>query len=65
MAEILGDYGRDTPQPQAGRATCGGEMPVRDVNNYQPPVGPSNINDPKSPGLHGTNHGTSGTQGRR
>lgn len=28
------------------------------------PVGPSNVNDPKTPGLHGTNHGNNGTQGR-
>jgi hypothetical protein len=24
---------------------------------YCPPQGPSNINDPKSPGIHGTSHG--------
>lgn len=32
--------------------------------NYRPPVGPKNINDPKSPGLHGTNHGPCGSQGK-
>lgn len=32
---------------------------------YSPPKGPSNIGDPKSPGLHGTNHGVCGTQGKR
>ena len=49
------------------RAGCGGDMTgcTKDVNKYRPPVGPSNINDSKSPGLHGTNHGNSGTQGRR
>lgn len=30
--------------------------------DYRPPVGPSNINDPKTPGIHGSNHGNSGTQ---
>jgi len=25
--------------------------------NYRPPQGPSNINDPKGPGLHGANYG--------
>lgn len=64
----------------------------RDVMGYDPPKGPTNINDPArpgiqngdncgksgvqgggmgrpqtsgSPGLGGTNHGSSGTQGRR
>lgn len=27
-----------------------------------PPKGPIGINNPQSPGLHGTNHGTNGTQ---
>jgi hypothetical protein len=36
--------------------------PKRDVNNYQPPRGPTNIMDPKSPGLNGTNHGCCGSQ---
>ena len=34
----------------------------RDVNNYQPPQGPSNIMDRKSPGLHGSVY-RQGTQG--
>lgn len=46
------------------RATNGGQMEVKSIP-YSPPVGPSNINDSKSPGIHGTNHGTCGTQGRR
>lgn len=64
MAEILDSYGPNSRQPQAGRATNGGQCEPRDVRNYQPPQGPSNINDPKTPGLHGTNHGTCGTQRR-
>jgi len=35
----------------------GGKQTSKDVNNYQPPCGPKNINDPQSPGLHGKNHG--------
>ena len=42
----------------------GGKPEEKDVRNYQPPVGPSNVNDPKTPGLHGNNHGNNGTQGR-
>lgn len=30
---------------------------------YSPPKGPIGINDPKGPGIHGTNLGPSGTQG--
>lgn len=63
--DILSEYGPDSPMNQKPRATNGGQMPVRDVRNYQPPVGPSNINDSKSPGLHGTNLGNCGTQGKR
>ncbi len=63
--DILSEYGRDVPYPQAARATEGGICETRDVMGYKPPVGPSNINDSKTPGLHGTNHGTCGTQGKR
>lgn len=62
--DILGDYGRDTPQPQRARATNGGRLETRDVRNYQAPVGPKSINDPKSPGLHGENYGNAPCQGR-
>lgn len=62
--DILGYYGRDTSQPQAPRATSGGQQSPKEIANYKPPVGPTNINDPKTPGLHGTNHGTCGTQGK-
>jgi hypothetical protein len=61
--DILGEYGNDSSQPQAGRATHGGVMPVKPCD-YSPPVGPTNINDGRSAGLHGSNHGNSGTQGR-
>lgn len=55
--DILSEYGRDIPHPQAPRATSGGCTDARDVMNYKPPQGPTNINDPKSPGIHGENHG--------
>ena len=61
--DILNMYGSDTSQPQAARATSGGVTSAKELP-YSPPVGPSNINDSKSPGLHGTNHGCCGTQGR-
>lgn len=41
----------------------GGDMSPRDVMNYKPPQGPTNINDSKSPGIHGDNCGNCGTQG--
>lgn len=56
--EILSDFGPDAHKPQEPRARSGGEKTARDVMNYSPPQGPSNINDAKSPGLHGDNHGT-------
>lgn len=42
----------------------GGKIDPKPIDNYKPPEGPKNINDPKSPGLHGTNHGNCGSQGR-
>lgn len=54
--DILGEFGPDSRSPQAARATNGGQVPVKEMP-YCPPCGPSNINDPKSPGLHGTNLG--------
>ena len=55
--DILGEYGRDIPKPQAARATTGGIKEAKPIN-YSPPQGPTNINDPKGPGLHGNNYGT-------
>lgn len=56
MAESSVDHFGGSSQPQASRATNGGQMPVSPIP-YSPPQGPSCINDPKSPGIHGTNHG--------
>ena len=61
MRDILGEFGPDSPMNQMPRAKGGGAPEVKPLN-YKPPVGPSNIGDPKSPGLHGTNHGNCGTQ---
>lgn len=62
--DILSEYGKDSSQAEPGRARSGG-ITQAEPCAYSPPKGPSNINDPKSPGLHGTNHGNSGTQGKR
>lgn len=62
--DILGEYGPESSQPQSGVSNNGGRLDTKDVRNYQPPVGPSSINDPKTPGIHGSNHGNNGTQGR-
>lgn len=61
--DILRDYGPDSPSNQKPRASGGGHPTTRDVHNYSPPAGPTNIGDPKSPGLHGHNCGNAGTQG--
>lgn len=45
------------------RATNGGQQEPKTIP-YSPPVGPTSINDPKTPGIHGTNHGCCGTQGK-
>jgi hypothetical protein len=64
MTDILSEYGPDSNTSQAARATNGGKCDPKPIP-YSAPVGPSNINDSKSPGLHGTNHGNCGTQGCR
>ncbi|MBZ5616237.1 MAG: hypothetical protein LAO23_19690 [Acidobacteriia bacterium] len=61
--EILGGFGPER-SIEGNRASGGGAQTPRDVHNYSPPVGPSNVNDSKSPGIHGTNHGCCGTQGK-
>jgi len=59
--DILGEFGPE--RAQGARVTDGGKPHPRDVNDYAPPQGPSNINDAKSPGLHGHNCGHAGSQG--
>ena len=55
--DILSQYGKDSSQPQDGRASSGGQQHPRDVHSYKPPVGPIGINH-KGPGLGGTVHPT-------
>lgn len=57
---ILSEYG---PERSIGRRPTGLSRPgERDVNAYQPPRGPTNIGESKSPGLHGDNLGYCGYQ---
>lgn len=60
--DILSDFGSDSGAPQKARATSGGHQPPKDLP-YDPPKGPS-AQMQEGPGLHGTNHGTCGTQGK-
>lgn len=53
--DILGEFGGES-MDDASRPSGGGAQTTRDVHNYSPPVGPTNINDGRSVGLHGTVH---------
>lgn len=59
--DILDMYGSNSSQPQVPSATNGGRQDPKTIP-YDPPKGPTGINDPKTPGLHGNNHGNCGTQ---
>ena len=61
--DILREYGHDIPHREVPKATCGGVCEAKEIPNYKEPVGPKTINDPKTPGIHGTVHHC-GTQGR-
>lgn len=63
MAESSLDHFGSDSMPDS-RASNGGQMEVKQIP-YSPPVGPMGIMDPKAPGIHGTNHGNCGTQGKR
>jgi hypothetical protein len=54
--DILSEYGKDSGADEKPRAGSGGVKSARDVMNYKPPVGPTSIDNPKSPGLHGNVH---------
>ena len=62
MSDILSEYGRDSSAAQVPRATNGGQQQVKELP-YSPPVGPSGHME-RDAGLHGTNHGNCGTQGK-
>lgn len=54
--DILGEYGPESSQPQAGRASSGGKQSPKPID-YATPQGPKGIMNPQSPGLHGSNAG--------
>jgi len=60
---ILSEYGPDSPMDQKPSATSGGVKECKPLA-YSPPKGPTGQME-KGPGIHGTNHGNCGTQGRR
>jgi len=60
MRDILGEFGEESPDEQAPRATNGGQMEVKKLP-YSTPVGPKSLMD-KGPGLHENNLGNCGTQ---
>lgn len=61
--DILGEFGSGSSQPQAPVASSGGVTSAKEIP-YSPPQGPKGIENAKSPGLHGTNHGcTNGPPG--
>jgi hypothetical protein len=61
--DILGEFG---PERSTGsREYCGGVKPGDEKPlKYDPPSGPKGQSH-NSPGLGGTNHGNTGTQGKR
>jgi hypothetical protein len=60
--DILNDYGSDSGAGQSARATNGGQQQLKPIP-YSAPVGPSGQMQ-EGVGLHGTNHGCCGTQGK-
>ena len=61
--DILNEFGNESNQPSYSPQVRGGVMSGKDVMRYLPPVGPKGIKDPQSPGIHGANSGTDGSQG--
>ena len=51
--DILDEFGPDASGPQVARAKSGGPKSAGDVMGYKMPQGPSSVNNPQSPGLHG------------
>jgi hypothetical protein len=62
--DILSEYGPDKAMHEKPRASHGGQMPVRDVHNYQHPCGPTDQHH-VGVGLGGEvhRHGTQGPSG--
>lgn len=63
MKKDIFDNYPSTANQGGKRAYCGGVEEFKELP-YSPPKGPTNQMQ-KGPGLHGTNHGNSGTQGKR
>ena len=63
MNDILNEYGKDSSTPQEARAECGGVEKAKPLS-YDSPKGPTSQMN-QGPGIHGTNHGNCGTQGKR
>lgn len=62
MGDILKEFGPDSGQSDAGRATNGGCCEPKPIR-YSPPQGPTGQMR-QGPGLGGDNCGTNGTQGK-
>lgn len=60
---ILGEYGPDTPKPQASRIMKNGPAECGPLAGYASPVGPVGIGR-CGPGLGGVNFGNAGSQGK-
>lgn len=61
--DILNQYGRDSSQPQAKPASCGGVTSAKPLPYAEPSL-KSGVTSHRSPGLGGTNHGNAPGQGR-
>lgn len=53
----------EKPSKSEGFAKDGGKPVVKPMS-YDKPKGPKGIDNPQKPGLHGTNKGCCGTQGK-
>ena len=51
--DILGEFGPESGDVQKAKATSGGAQQPKDVMGYKSPYGPTSVDNPKSPGLHG------------
>jgi len=60
--DILDGFGKDSSSPQKPSATSGGVTEAKPLP-YSPPQGPTGLMK-EGPGLHGTNHGCYGSQGK-
>lgn len=61
MSDFFKDFSPSSA-PEKARAKEGGECECKELP-YSPPKGPT-PHMQQSPGLHGTNHGNAGTQGK-